>query len=196
MLTSALLGLLLLLRSQDQPPPPPIEEEAPPTPPSDARTISGNRIKEPRKTKDVSPEWPDRARRAGLTGTVVLECVIDVDGHVQAVKVLSGHRSLADAAAAAVRKWRYTPTEVDGKAVPVIMTISVNYRLSSPPKREDLIGMVHDSDPEIRWAAVRWLGRFRPITSKQKHAVESALTDSSELVRGAAKDALAKLETQ
>lgn len=77
---------------------------------------------------------------------------------------------------------------------PVIMTITVNFRLQAPPKRDDLIGLVRDPDPEIRWAAVRWLGRFRPITSKQKMAVASAVGDSSDLVRTAAKEALAKLE--
>jgi HEAT repeat protein len=74
------------------------------------------------------------------------------------------------------------------------MTITVNFRLQSPPKRDDLIEMVRDRDPEIRWAAVRWLGRYRPITSKQKKALESAVGDSVELVRAAAKEALAKLE--
>ena len=124
----------------------------------------------------------------------MLDCVIGVDGHVQTVKVSSGFRSLAEAAAVAVRKWQYTPTELDGTPVPVIMTITVNFRLQSPPKRDDLIGMVHDPDPEIRWAAVRWLGRFRPITAGQKKALESAAADSNDLVRTAAKEALAKLE--
>src|SRR5262245_34867940 len=136
MLGSALFGLLLLLPSQEQASPAPVQDEAPPTPPDEARTISGARIKQPRKTKHVSPEWPQAALQAGLTGTVVLECVVGVDGHVQSAKVRSGYRSLAEAATAAVRKWQYTPTEIDGKAVPVIMTITVNFRLSSPPKRD------------------------------------------------------------
>jgi hypothetical protein len=94
----------------------------------------------------------------------------------------------------AVRKWRYRPAERDGQPVPVIMTITVRFRLQSPPKRDDLVASLRDPDPEIRWAAVRWLGRYRPVTSKQKSAVESALQDPTELVRGAAREALAKLE--
>jgi TonB family protein len=194
MLTSLFVGTLFLVQGQEPPSPAPIKEEAQQPVAPEARTISGTRIKEPRKTKHSSPEWPEKALRAGLTGTVVLESVIGVDGHVQTVKVVSGFRSLAEAAAVAVRKWQYTPTELDGTPVPVIMTITVNFRLQSPPKRDDLIGMVRDPDPEIRWAAVRWLGRFRPITSKQKKAVESGVGDSNELVRTAAKEARAKLE--
>ena len=196
-LTSLFLAALLSVQGQagqERPSPAPIEEEAPPPAAPEARTISGARIKEPRKTKQVAPEWPEKALRAGLTGTVVLETVIGIDGHVQTVKVVSGFRSLAETAVVAVRKWQYTTTELDGKPVPVIMTITVNFRLQSPPKRDDLIDMVRDPDPEIRWAAVRWLGRYRPITSKQKKALESAVGDSVELVRAAAKDALAKLE--
>jgi len=172
LLTSLFVGTLLLVQAQERPSPAPIQEEAPPPVAPEARTIEGARIKEPRKTKHSSPAWPEKALRAGLTGTVVLDCVIGVDGHVQTVKVSSGFRSLAEAAAVAVRKWQYTPTELDGTPVPVIMTITVNFRLQSPPKRDDLIGMVHDPDPEIRWAPPH----------------------PHDLVRTAAKEALAKLE--
>ena len=90
------------------------------------------RITEPKKIKSVPPKWPDNARRAGLTGLVALECVIDKEGRVQDTKVLDGHRSLAEAAQVAVRKWRYTPTKLDGEAVPVVMTVTVNFKLEEP----------------------------------------------------------------
>ena len=38
--------------------------------------------------------------------------------------------ALDEAALEAVRKWAYTPTLLDGVAVPVAMTITVNYRLN------------------------------------------------------------------
>src|SRR5207245_7282706 len=107
-----------------------------------------------------------------------------------------GYHSRAEAAAAAVRKWHYTTTELDGKPVPVIMTVTVNFKLESPPKRGDAIAALADSDPEIRWAAVRWLGRYRPITAEQRTALESRLHDPRELARGAAREALRKLDTR
>ena len=36
---------------------------------------------------------------------------------------------LDEAALKAVREWRYDPTMVDGKAVPVKMTVTVNFSL-------------------------------------------------------------------
>ena len=45
------------------------------------------------------------------------------------VKVLRSVPLLDEAAIEAVRQWRYTPTFVDGVAVPVIMTVTVNFQL-------------------------------------------------------------------
>lgn len=163
------------------------EEASPHTP-------AGHKIVEPKNVKRVAPEWPKAALRAGLDGRVILECTIGTDGHVEDVKVLRGYHSLGEATAAAVRKWRYTTTTLDGKAVPVIMTVTANFKLEKPPNRDDLLESLRDPDPEIRWAAVRWLGRFRPVMAKQRAAIEEALHDPSELVRSSAADALAKLD--
>jgi TonB family protein len=159
-----------------------------------ARTPDGRKIIEPKKLKSPSPKWPDRALRAGLTGTAVLEAVINTKGDVDSVKPIGGPRSLGESAAAAVRKWKYTVTLLDGTPVPVLMTVTVNFRLEQPPTREDVLQSVDDSDPEIRWAAVRWLGRYRPITREQRAAIEEAIKDPIELVRTAALESLAKLE--
>jgi hypothetical protein len=51
-----------------------------------------------------------------------------------------------------------------------------------------------DPDPEIRGSAVRWLGRYRPVTGEQKKALDKALKDKNEAVSKAARDALAKIE--
>jgi outer membrane biosynthesis protein TonB len=45
------------------------------------------------------------------------------------VRVVKGIPTLNDAALSAVRQWAYTPTELNGRAVPVIMTVTVNFRL-------------------------------------------------------------------
>lgn len=87
----------------------------------------GGRIQPPRKIRHVDPAYPDLARRAGIAGVVLLECVIDRDGLVQRVQVLSGHPLLNEAAMNAVRQWAYTPTRLNGVPVAVIMTVTIRF---------------------------------------------------------------------
>lgn len=77
----------------------------------------------------VNPVYPTLAVKAHVSGTVVLEAVVDEEGNVSAVKVLSGHILLVDAAVQAVKQWRYSPTVLNGEPVPVIATVTVIFRL-------------------------------------------------------------------
>jgi TonB family protein len=79
--------------------------------------------------QQVRPVYPDVARQAGIEGTVGLRATIRKDGTVQDVRVLSGHPLLAQAAAQAIRRWRYQPTLLDGKPVNVVTTVTVVFRL-------------------------------------------------------------------
>jgi TonB family protein len=91
----------------------------------------GGNIKEPIKLKDVRPIYPDAAKADRIQGLIVLECTIGPDGSVVDARPLRGdHQILIDAAIETVKQWRYTPTVVNGVAVPVIMTVTVNYKLN------------------------------------------------------------------
>jgi len=98
-------------------------------PPVEAVRVGGN-IKEPRKLKNVPPTYPEIAKQARVQGIVILECTIDPQGRVQNVKVLRGIPLLDQAAIDAVKQWVYTPTLLNGVPVPVIMTVTVNFKLS------------------------------------------------------------------
>ena len=63
---------------------------------------------------------------------MVLQATIDPTGEVGDIEVLRSVPELDQAAIDAVKQWRYEPTLVDGAAVPVSMTITVNFVLSSP----------------------------------------------------------------
>jgi protein TonB len=89
----------------------------------------GGHIKAPTKVHNVAPSYPDLARQSRIQGLVILEAVISPSGSVEDVRVLRGIPLLDDAAADAVRQWRYTPTLLNGVPVPVIMTVTVNFRL-------------------------------------------------------------------
>jgi TonB family protein len=93
------------------------------------RRVGGD-IQEPRRIHGAAPAYPDLARRAGVSGKVVLECVIDENGRVTDLKVVNGNPLLADAAVEAVRRWVYTPTRLNGQAVSVILTVTVKFGLA------------------------------------------------------------------
>jgi TonB family protein len=86
-------------------------------------------IPEPRKLKHVAPDYPEDAQRGRIQGSVFIECVVSPQGKVAELRVLRGIPELNKAALAAVKRWEYTPTLLDGKAVPVTMTVTVNFRL-------------------------------------------------------------------
>jgi protein TonB len=77
----------------------------------------------------VSPNYPALAKSARIEGTVYLEATIDANGIVRDVKVLKSIPLLDEAAKAAVSQWRYTPTKLNGVAVPVILTVTVTFTL-------------------------------------------------------------------
>ena len=114
------------------PPPPPPSAGAPVSPSGMAPVRVGGNIKVPTKVKDVRPLYPPAAQNAGIQGVVILEATIDVDGRVGDAKVLRSIPELDQAAVEAVRQWEFTPTEVNGVRVPVIMTVTVNFSLQRP----------------------------------------------------------------
>ena len=75
------------------------------------------------------PVYPELARRARISGTVVLEAVVDEEGNVSELRVLRGHPLLIDAALQAVKQWKYSPTILNGEPVQVLATITVDFRL-------------------------------------------------------------------
>jgi periplasmic protein TonB len=98
-------------------------------PPAQAVRVGGQ-IKEPKQLKRVQPVYPDIAKQARVQGVVILECTISPQGKVTDVKVLRGIPLLDASAVDAVKQWVYTPTLLNGVPVPVIMTVTVNFKLS------------------------------------------------------------------
>ena len=108
----------------------PQPEATPPPEPSGPVRVGG-KIKAPTKVSNVPPVYPEVAKQARVQGVVVLEATISPSGEVSNVRVVNGIPLLNDAAMTAVRQWRYTPTLLNGVPVPVIMTVTVNFRLGA-----------------------------------------------------------------
>ena len=101
---------------------------APPPPPL-APVRAGGRIQRPVKIRNVPPEYPDLARHGRVEGVVILECTLSPQGRVADVRVLRGIPLLDKAAIEAVRQWVYTPTLLNDIPVPVVMTVTVDFRI-------------------------------------------------------------------
>jgi len=77
------------------------------------------------------PPYPPLARAARVQGEVVLNAIIDGNGQIQSLQLVSGHPMLVPAAMAAVRQWRYKPYLLNGQPVEVETTITVIFTLNS-----------------------------------------------------------------
>ena len=77
----------------------------------------------------VDPIYPPLAKAAQVSGAVVVEVVVDVEGNVKSARAVSGHPLLKDAAVTAARDWKFSPTSLQGKPVEVIGTVTFNFSL-------------------------------------------------------------------
>src|SRR5215470_11744354 len=69
----------------------------------------------PTVQQKVDPQYTDEARRAGLSGTVVLQAVVRSDGTVDVVRVVRGlPLGLTDSAIQAIKRWQFRPGQKDG----------------------------------------------------------------------------------
>jgi len=107
------------------PPPPP-----PPRPKKLEPLRVGGNVQESKILRKVIPVYPELAKRARVEYQVVLEVNVDEEGNVTNVKVLKGHPLLDQAAVDAVKQWKYSPTLLNGEPVPVVATVTVEFKLS------------------------------------------------------------------
>jgi len=79
-----------------------------------------------------APVFPAEARKARLSGTVLLLVQIDERGRPLSITLrqTSGHAILDTAALRAVRAWRFEPAQRDGKPVDARLEIPIRFALS------------------------------------------------------------------
>jgi protein TonB len=75
------------------------------------------------------PAYPAAARGAGLTGQVVVEIIVGVDGSVKNARVVSGSSMFAVPALEAVRQWRYMPVSYRGQPIVWKSTVTLKFQL-------------------------------------------------------------------
>jgi protein TonB len=75
------------------------------------------------------PAYPQLAMVSRSEGTVKLQAIINRDGNIENLHLVSGPALLVNAAMEAVRTWRYRPLLLNGEPVEVITEIDVIFTL-------------------------------------------------------------------
>jgi protein TonB len=77
----------------------------------------------------VQPDYPPMARQLRIQGSVELEALVTEAGDVAKVEIVSGNALLTNAAAQAVKRWKFRPFTEDGKPIRVTAPITIDFRL-------------------------------------------------------------------
>lgn len=78
---------------------------------------------------DPDPEYPEKAREEKVGATVVLWAIITTEGTASHIRVAkSAGQGFDEAAIDGVKRWRFDPGLYDGKPVPVMINIAVNFK--------------------------------------------------------------------
>jgi len=107
-------------------PPPPSQQQ-----PTKRVVRAGSLLKPPRQTYSIDPEYPPLARQTHISGTVVIDAIIDERGNVVQARAVSGHPLLVAAALRAVLQWKYEPTSLNGQPVSVELQVQVSFHPKS-----------------------------------------------------------------
>ncbi len=78
----------------------------------------------------VEPIYPGLGLQLRRETRVELHAIISTDGSIESLEILSGDPLFYQSAVEAVRRWRYTPTILNGQAVEIDTHITVIYTLN------------------------------------------------------------------
>jgi TonB family protein len=90
----------------------------------------GGGVSAPVPLNSVEAEFSDEARRAKYQGVCLISLIVDTQGNPQNPRVVRTlGMGLDEKALEAVRKYKFKPAMKGGRAVPVMITVEVNFRL-------------------------------------------------------------------
>ena len=100
----------------------------PPAAPAAPVAVGGD-VKQAKLISSVPPVYPTLARAQHVSGGVTIDALIDANGRVTTMQVISGHTLLQQAAMDALKQWKYQPAMLDGKAAPMHLTVTIQFHL-------------------------------------------------------------------
>jgi protein TonB len=88
----------------------------------------GGDVQAPVILSRVVPVYPEALRRGRMAGNVVLQCVIDRQGHIRDAHVVrSSFGGFDQAALDAVRRWHFLPGSLHGKPVETYFDLTIRF---------------------------------------------------------------------
>ncbi|HVS88516.1 MAG TPA: TonB family protein [Candidatus Acidoferrum sp.] len=99
-----------------------------PTAPAAPLAVGGD-VNPAKMISSVPPVYSSLARTQHVSGDVRIDALIDANGRVTSMKVISGPTLLHQPAMDALHQWRYKPATLDGKPVPMHLTVTLQFRL-------------------------------------------------------------------
>jgi TonB family protein len=99
-----------------------------PSAPATPLAVGGD-VKQAKLIFSVSPVYPPLAKNQHVSGSVMVDALIDANGRVTTMKVVSGPTLLQQAAMDALKQWKYQPASLDGKPVAMHLTVTIQFRL-------------------------------------------------------------------
>lgn len=102
---------------------------APPAAKSSGPLRVGGRVRPPKAILQARPEYPLLAKQAHIQGQVQIDAILDEQGNVMEMKVVSGPPLLYQAALDALKKWKYEPTYLNDQPIAVQMIVTVTFLL-------------------------------------------------------------------
>jgi len=106
-----------------------LPQDAPAAVPPPAVVRIGGKLVSPRRVHVVQPVYPEFAVQGRVSGTVVVDAHVGVDGRVKSAKVIGGNPVFGSAALDAVRQWRYQPLLLNGIPCEFLLVVTVTFSI-------------------------------------------------------------------
>ena len=89
----------------------------------------GGHVRAPKVIVQVLPKYPPLARQTHIQGQVQIDAILDEQGNVREMKVISGPPLLYQAALDALKQWKYEPTYLNDQPIAVQMIVTITFQL-------------------------------------------------------------------
>jgi protein TonB len=90
------------------------------------------KLEAPVPVRTTAPDYPEAMRLAGVSGLVLVNCLIDEKGSVQDMKVeKASNDQFVKPAMQALSKWRFKPAQRDGAKISTRVSIPIRFTFES-----------------------------------------------------------------